>query len=275
MDISNCKNCQFEITTKHKFCANCGAKIVTSRITLKSLFSDFTDKFLGWDNRYFNTIKALLIFPKKSLEAYLNGTRKQLVNPVTFFALGMTISIICFNFFHNEYLSLSGSEVNYELLENLSMPENYMAESSLSIEEKTKLFNQEITSAIWMMKIQESVLKYFNFYSFLMLPIYTLIGFLVYRKKYNYGEHLVINAYLQGILFLFTSLFFLLAVTLWDGFYAISFFLGIVYYMYVYSSLFEHGFGKILLHFLKFLIVLLALAILAALTSMAAVRLFF
>ena len=115
MSQENCKNCQETISENDKFCSECGGKIIRKQITFKTLISEEFWKAIGWDSKYLKTVRDLLIRPEIILGAYLKGVRKRYVNPLAFFAIGMTISLITFNIFQEHFLELSGvSDVNIE-----------------------------------------------------------------------------------------------------------------------------------------------------------------
>ena len=59
----DCKNCAQPLHNSDKFCSNCAAKIVNQRITVKNLFSDFTNNVFGWDNKFFVTLRMLVLKP--------------------------------------------------------------------------------------------------------------------------------------------------------------------------------------------------------------------
>ena len=98
MHFSECKNCGATLTENQKYCSECGAKVVTERITFRSLFHILIQNVFGWDNRYFFTIRNLIVRPQVVLNDYLSGTRKKYVNPFTFFAIGVGILLIIFQF---------------------------------------------------------------------------------------------------------------------------------------------------------------------------------
>lgn len=246
-----CKNCKHQLSNTYKFCNNCGALVVTNRISLGSLLSEMFKKIFGWDNKYFFTLKTLFLEPETVFNKYLTGTRKKFVNPFVFFAIGVTVALLVFNFFSEEYISLSTefNEIqttpgNTNLKLN-SDPINLNNEKELLALKKEQ---QELNT-----QIQKKILKYFNFYSFILLPFYTFIGFLVYRKPHNYGEHLVINAYLQGVTLLFSVVFFILSLIINPYLYFVSMIFMVFYYSYAYSKLYEHTFKKTTIKFLKFI----------------------
>ncbi|NOQ72609.1 MAG: DUF3667 domain-containing protein [Crocinitomix sp.] len=260
MSLTNCKNCSQEIADSDKFCAQCGGKIIRERITFKTLISDAFWRAIGWDNKYLKTVRHLIIKPQVILSGYISGVRKRYVNPIAFFAIGMTISLITFNVFQDHYLELSG-------VGDVQIDKNFQLPDEPVISFGTGAAPTETIEAIETQRqiaayIQKSILKYFNIYSFALLPLYTFVAFLVFRKKNNFTEHLIINAYLQGTLFLYTTLFFLLTLFALEGLYYYAALFGVFYYTYAYGRLYKLGFWKSILYLLKFVGVSLVLIIL-------------
>ncbi len=237
----NCKNCHTTLTAEAKFCPNCGAKVVQERMTLKKLLSDILEA-LGYDSKFFVTLRRLIFSPEKPLGEYLAGVRKRYMNPFTFFAIGAAVALLIFDQFDKEYIALTGQ-----------MGEAQAGVSGGSGADVPLKLSNEV--------IQKTILKYFNLFSFLLLPAYTWVAFIVFGKPYNYGEHLVINAYLQGFSLMLTALFFLVSIFTFSGLYGFSFLLTIIYYSYTYARLYQHNVWQALFRLLKFIGVLLLLAI--------------
>lgn len=245
----NCKNCQKNLIDTSYFCANCGAKIVTSRLSTKSIWKNFIDEFFGWDNKFLFTIKSLTLQPEVVFKEYINGTRKKYVAPFVFLAIGTALAMLIFNSFSNNYIKISESinETQFEIIEE-----------QWGEVKKTDEFNQQKTEQLKKSEnIQKSILKYFNIFTFLLIPFYTLIAYLVFRKPYNYGEHLIITCYSQGFLFLVSILFFALSLVLNPIIYSFSILIAIVYYLYAYGRLYQLSAKKLVVKFLKFLGILL------------------
>lgn len=113
--------------------------------------------------------------------------------------------------------------------------------------------------------MMEFVMKYYNLFAFLLLPLYTLIAFFVFRKPYNYGEHLVINTYIQSMTSLFGVILF--GFSLWIGINIFGngvFIVLFLYYSYVYKKLYHLTFGQLLIKTLKLIGILLVLFIILA-----------
>jgi hypothetical protein len=263
MALTNCKNCEAKITEADKFCSQCGGKIIRERITFKTFISDAFWKAIGWDNKFLQTVKHLIIKPHIILSAYISGVRKRYVNPIAFFAIGMTVSLITFNIFQDHFLELSGV-ADVQIQDNVDLPSQPIVDFGTGT--AAPVSPEEIEAQMQVIAhVQKTILKYFNIYSFALLPLYTFVGFLVFRKKNNYTEHLIISAYAQGLLFLTTALFFLLTMYFDNRLYQYNVVLMVLYYTYAYGKLYQLGFWKSILYLLKFIAVTLLLMIFLAL----------
>jgi hypothetical protein len=104
-------------------------------------------------------------------------------------------------------------------------------------------------------------------YSFALLPFYTLLAFLTFGKPYNYGEHLVINAYIQGLSMMVLAFIFLICLFTVPSLYNFSIILTIVYYPYAYARLYKLSLLQSLLRTLKFLLILTVFLIVFIVTA--------
>lgn len=231
----NCKNCVEPICESHLFCAHCGAKVIRHRLTLKHILKDFGENIMGWDNKYFRTIRAMLVNPKLLLEEYFGGTRKKYMHPLTFMTIGMALSLFIFTTFDDEYIRVSSS-LNESLLawqidtigaDNLGT--EYIESQRESAQESTRF-----------------TLKYQNLIIYVSLPLYALMFWIAFGYPYNYAEHLVAMAYSHGISFLGTILCFFVGLyfnPLW--FYA-SLPLTMLIFGYVYKGIYDIGYFKLI-----------------------------
>jgi len=257
----NCKNCKSELNENDNFCNECGAKVIKERITVKSLFSHLLIS-LGWDSNFFITLRYLISKPQIIIREYINGTRKKYTNPFTFFAISLAISLFVFNQYSEQFI-LMNTTMNIQQTNQLEDVSETITKNSNKGLEMLGFKNQtELNKSI--AKFQ---LKYYNLISFLYLPLFTLIAFLVFRKPYNYGEHLVINTYFLGITTFFGVLSFVFSLISKFNilFYAIIF--TFIYYSYAYKKLYELSFGGILLKILKFIGILLLVIIIGGIIT--------
>jgi len=92
--------------------------------------------------------------------------------------------------------------------------------------------------------------------AFLLMPFYTYLAFLTFGRRYNYGEHLVINAYIQGFSMISSVVFFMASILFLPRLYSFMVFVTMFYYLLTYKRLYELSWGKAFLKLVIFLIIL-------------------
>ncbi len=246
----NCKNCNHPLNDDAFFCEHCGAKVIKNRITLRSLLSEAITSIFGWDNKYFFTVRTMFARPGILLREYIDGTRKKYMNPIGFLVIGLTIGIFLFNVFSEQYLAISDRANESQM--------QWMAENIGGIYE-SEAFQEK--SRADSKKAQVFVLRYLNILTLINLPVYAFMCWLVFRKPYNFGEHLVINAYLQGVGFLFTTLFFLVAITIHPMLFFLNLLATFYLYCYAYKQLYQLSLAELILKILLFFGILIGLTL--------------
>ena len=88
-----CKNCKSSLNHEQLFCGNCAAKVVTERITIKKLLSDLASNVFGWDNKFFFTVRMLILKPEILFKEYIDGTRKKYMNPLSLLTLTAALAL--------------------------------------------------------------------------------------------------------------------------------------------------------------------------------------
>lgn len=212
---------------------------------------------VGLDNTYLKTLKAMFVSPQLVLSDYMNGVRKRYFPPFAFFTIGAALALFAFQQFSEDYIAISQgiNESQFEVIDQAIAPDK-----EVDVEQvEEQLANAE--------QIQRLILRYFNLFSFMLLPFYALLGYIVYRKPYNFGEHLVANAYMQGVTFLFTLIFFMLSLIIDPGIYMISMIFVMGYYTYAYGKWYKLSLGKSLVKLLLFILVLIGFFIALMLIS--------
>lgn len=92
MTSTNCLNCGALLAYTDKFCAACGQKTNTHRLTIKHLLHEFFHAVTHADKGIINLIRQLATQPYKVATEYVEGKRKKYFNPMTFF-------LLCIGFF--------------------------------------------------------------------------------------------------------------------------------------------------------------------------------
>ena len=93
----SCSNCYSPLMNKADFCHKCGQKNITSRLTIKELFSQFFDNVFNLDSKIFRTLGAVLI-PGKLTNAFLSGQRRKYYHPIRLFLILIVISLASLNY---------------------------------------------------------------------------------------------------------------------------------------------------------------------------------
>ena len=260
----NCKNCQDPLEENALFCDNCGAKVIKNRITFKFLIVELF-AVMGLESLYFKTLKKMLIAPQEVLNEYLNGVRKKYVNPFGYLAVGAALSLITFNFFSKEFKDIQTAVDTAQIKDMKDLVKKDLTTIKNITEEELLVLKKKQDSAKMNLKFQEGYfdffLKYFNLMAFLFLPVYALTSKWTYRKPHNFGEHIVMNAFLQGTTMYISLIFFLISLFTHPLVYSASMLLYIVYYLFAFSKLYNHSFGKSILKFLRFVVVLVIVMI--------------
>ena len=247
--MTKCLNCHKTLSKEASFCSSCGAKVITERVTLKKMLSDVAETIFGWDNKYFFTLRSLVLKPHTVLEDYVSGVRKRYVHPFTFLIIGATLVLFTFTFFLDSFMG------NLEAF-NMQLVERY---KGIGIKDP----DLERVD-----QVQAEILKYFNLVTLLLIPLYSLFTYTIYRKTYNYAEHLVFNSYIQGAGFVIALIFFYLSLATHPMVYSITTFATWSLHAYVFGKLYRLGVGTSILKLILFNI-MFVIFIVAAIALMA------
>ena len=228
----HCKNCELSIQTLHNYCPHCGAKIIRNRLTIKALFSHFTEEFLNYDNKFLKTFLHLFSKPEDVIGCYINGTRKKYANIISYFAIAITITglqLYLLNKYFPGLVDISSITVDGQ---------EEFAKNNFE-------FSQEYQSILMMISV----------------PIYAIISKIVFFniKTYNYTEHLVMFMYIFSQMAIFGALFQIICAVFGIslGTSSIIFLpLQILYSAYCLKRLFNLSLKRIILKMLLFLVIL-------------------
>ncbi len=211
--MENCLNCGTELTSN--YCPECGQKKISKRMSVKSLFHDFLHSSFHWESTLINTIKDLIISPGNFVHNYIGGKRKSYSSPVSFFVLMLTLFVILFHYFDEEYLKY----INETMLGNDRL-------------EKANQLGFDVVA------FQHIISSKLNYLYFLLPPIFSGYFLLFFRKiKVNFAEALVFNFYALGLSLLLSTFILLIAFLnfkIWNFKFIITF--GYIIYAMVQFS---------------------------------------
>ncbi|QIE60514.1 DUF3667 domain-containing protein [Rasiella rasia] len=238
-----CKNCKQLLKENDKFCSACGAKVITQRLTFSTLLFEVREHVLNLENnRPLHTFIDLFIRPKKVVDGFVNGVRKRYINPFGYMTVAVTLFGLFLFFFIEDYgaamstisTSMNGAEIQNELSH----------------------------------KINNITLKYQSLLFFLFIPFLALISKLVFlkNKKYNYFEHLIINTYGQAHISISATIIYFATIWFESVFGTIAgliTFVNIIYFAYLFKTLYSLSFWQIFLKTLLFIVILIPFIIAA------------
>ncbi|WP_420316596.1 DUF3667 domain-containing protein [Ekhidna sp.] len=156
---TECKNCGRHAT--EKYCPNCGQKTNTDRFEWKHIGHQILDS-VDFDKGFAHTLYLLLKRPGHAIRHYVSGGRIGFANP---FKLFLIIGAFT-NFLTFEFDTFSFINADLIALDNI-------------------------------MGFYQYSTKYFSFFTFTAIPLFSLFSWLVFVKRaYNLIEHYILNLYI-------------------------------------------------------------------------------
>lgn len=217
----NCLNCEKELTDQ--YCAGCGQKADTHRITFKNfIFHDVLHGTFHIERGILFTAKEALTRPGKAALDYVAGKRKRYYN--VFYLILLTIGIM---FFIRHYYGLI---INYG---------EEVVPDTTGLNEGSK-------------KASEIISKWSKLIMLLFVPLSALNSLLLFRrKKLNFSEHAILaGMILLGILLISTIghfVFYLNLITQFSG-SVISILIIVAVFLYIgygYFNAFSSDYSKL------------------------------
>ena len=175
----NCLNCNSELSSN--FCQNCGQKATTHRYSLKHFVQhDLIHGIFHLEKGILFTIKELFTRPGHTVREYLNGKRVNLFNFVPLIILIITVASLLTPFIKIRILDLMSSSAQSKAMMNA---------------------------------IDKFSAEYPKIVALITIPIAAGFSYLFFRKaKFNFTEHLVLNAYSSASLLLINMFFTIFSI---------------------------------------------------------------
>ncbi|GAK77005.1 MAG: DUF3667 domain-containing protein [Nonlabens ulvanivorans] len=177
----NCKNCRSLVYAGKSYCADCGAKWIEKRITMRNVGADVADMYLGIDTKFGRNFIDLFTKPHHVINGYIKGARMNYVDAIRYVFIAIFMSGIYMFVVKTFNIDITaGLANNDEFYRSLGYTEERIAE--------TNVMNG---------KVFDFVTKYQGLIIFMTLPILAFIGRITFwkNKKYNFTEHLVFHMY--------------------------------------------------------------------------------
>ncbi|HRE76705.1 MAG TPA: DUF3667 domain-containing protein [Flavobacterium sp.] len=234
----SCKNCLKPLLSEDKFCSNCGAQVVTEKLTVKKVVHEFSERYLSFDNKFLTTFKTMFTQPELVVNGYLNGLRVRYVNPITYLIIAVTLSGISIFLMKRGYLG----EIDFKAMQG----------------------NDKIPFD--MKEYMNSIYDYNSVIVFISIPLLALVSKIVFYnyKQFNYAEHNLIYFYTYSqssisVLLMIPFLLFLKIEFYYYSLLTITFML--VYHCFALKRIFDLTAKQLIKKTLFFLIMLTLLYI--------------
>ncbi len=231
----NCKNCHTSLRSDFSYCPTCGGKVIHNRLTLKNVWEDLSFQVFNLDNTFLKTFRHLFAQPDIVINSYILGTRKKYMNPISYFAIAITLVGVLFFVLRRVY--------HIDLT-----PTNFTKGEGPNV---------------------DFVFDYQGLITYLIVPMYALMTWFLFfdKKKLNYTEHVVANTYITGQVSFVQVLICLPLCGLldmrYDLFTWIFLILTVCYQFWVFKRIYQVGFWSAFLRgfIYLFLFVILMLVI--------------
>lgn len=118
----SCLNCATPLQDRQRFCANCGQKAATRRMTLADIGHDLLHAITHADHSVVSLVRALAVRPGAVAREYVDGRRKKYFNPFAFLVLIVGIAALVMA--NTRFLSFEGmpdNPVNRFLVNHLNL----------------------------------------------------------------------------------------------------------------------------------------------------------
>jgi hypothetical protein len=164
-----CKNCNQKVDGN--FCSSCGQSAHTHDINFHYVVHEIQHGIAHVDKGFFFTIKELFSRPGDTIREYIEGKRVKHFKPLAFLLIVSTI-----------YAFVS-----------------HTLDSNPVIESALKGYNDAGKQAGNSYLFIDWLIGHYAYTSLLLIPISSASSYLVFRKaRYNYFQHLVLNAFADG-----------------------------------------------------------------------------
>lgn len=235
-----CKTCNNTLRSDFSFCPSCGAKIIRNRLTLKNIWQDLSFQVFNLDNSLLKTFRHMFSKPHIVIESFISGVRKRYMNPISYFAIAITLTGLMFYVLRKLYgVDLTGSGFGGQKAPDMDF-----------------------------------IFDYQGILSYLMMPVYALMTWVLFldQRKLNYSEHLVANAYITAQVSLVQVIVCLPLFGFWDINYQTFnwlFLLAIISYQFhTFKKVHQIGWGSTIIrgigYMFMFVIVMMGIGIVIA-----------
>jgi len=269
VNLSSCKSCDFQLNSNLNFCPSCGGKIIKNRLTVKSVFILFVQNVFNFDNKFTTTLKDLIVKPEVVFKSFIEGARKKYYHPISLLAIAIVLNSIMINLYPFEEMEMDEGfrKKSYEIgFKSAGGTEEEFKEKLKDEKVRKKIEDADKRSAKTQKEINDFVKGNTTLLSYLNIPVYALIAFLVFwkRKEYNFAEIITVVLY-QNSLTTFLSVLVIPILYFADSgsgtLYLVSILAVFLYSNYSFQRLFKLNLKQIIFANIRFLFISLTILI--------------
>jgi hypothetical protein len=162
---TQCRNCEAPLVDGQTFCARCGQKHETHRLTLGSIGHDVMHALFHVDHSIFALLKGLLLRPGRVARDYVEGRRKRYFGPFGFVVITAGLATL--------FVAITGAQWFAPITDS----------------EAQAILTRHINLVVL---LQTPVLT-------------TLCLLLFWKQRLHFAEHMVLVAYTAGVRMLYLS----------------------------------------------------------------------
>ena len=184
-----CLNCNEILYSTQNFCANCGQKSQTHRLTLHEIIHEAFHAITHADKGFLYLVKELTIKPGVVAKEYIEGKRKKYFNPFSFLVIVTGILVLITSNFH-----IFGSSAQMPTVKTTD--HSPMAVTKMGYIKRSAQFTNFVNN-------------HSNVVLFISTPFLAFFLWLFYRqRKLLYAEHLTSMVFFNSFLMITTSIIF-------------------------------------------------------------------
>ena len=250
---TKCPNCEKEFDSSYDYCPYCGQKNIDPDPKLKHFLGEFLSANFNLDSKIFITLKTLVLKPAKLSKEFIAGKRESYITPVRlylfisliyFFTLSFDDSDSSTTVMHiNEKEAKAGTTKNTIIavsIDNIN-PDTLKGFEKL-LYHKLEVMNSPYGKKVFLQNMKKNI----SLGMFILIPLTALIMFLLYRKKTKYYiPNLIFTIHLQSLIFLWLTLFNIIAFIFDSDLLFIAETLFLIYTIFTwFRSFYESSTGK-------------------------------
>jgi hypothetical protein len=214
----SCLNCDTKL--EGRFCYLCGQKHINPNVTVKQLLHQFTEEFFTFDNRFYKTLKPLMLSPGKVTMDYNSGKRARYMPLLKLYLfVSFTLFLLMpYGTVVNINVNNAKAAAQPPLEKAAAQPQlENKVEPQPEPKSKTKGFLNWLGDKISSKNpetLRKEIIAHFPQMMFLLMPFLALLLKIFYRRNDNlYTHHLVFSLHFHTFTFILFIVIILSQIT--------------------------------------------------------------